>query len=147
MYHPILRLIGIIITQQSTAINDRLRCFPPTALYLYAVVLLMSQSLANGRCSSGLMSIRAVTRPTARLSTSLPATPPCSRPPRCSRTRPTEKSIYSRSSVYAGGRDSPCIAWNTSASYAPLYGKPLTALYKRVNKFFTEKLALSLDEC
>ena len=65
---------------------------------------------------------------------------------RCSRTRSTEKSIYSRSSVYAGGRD-PCIAWNTSASYAPLYGKLLTALYKRVNKFFTEKLALALDEC
>ena len=29
----------------------------------------------------------------------------------------------------------------------PFYGKLLTALYKRVNKFFTEKLALALDEC
>jgi len=29
----------------------------------------------------------------------------------------------------------------------PFYGKLLTALYNRVNKFFTEKLALALDEC
>jgi len=58
----------------------------------------------------------------------------------------TKKTAFHTAAVFPFIREQH----QESGAAAPFAGKtskPRAVLYKRVNKFFTEKLALALDEC